>query len=146
MNIYFAGSIMGGREKQRDYFELIEFCKNFGNVLTEHIGKEETKILDEKVRYSDKEDIHVYLRDTKWIDICDIIIADVSVPSLGVGYEIGYGESLGKKVICLYCNNSEKTLSYMLSGNLKNVIIRYNSIEDVKEQLNKYFGSDYKIK
>lgn len=139
MKIYFAGSIMGGREKQQDYANLINYLKKFGTVLTEHIGKEDTHIKNE-VKYSEKIDEHTYIRDTKWIVECDIIIADVSVPSLGVGYELGFGESLNKDIVCIYDNNSQKSLSYMLSGNVKNEIIKYDSLEDIKEKITEYFS------
>ncbi len=92
MKIYFAGSIKGGREKREEYKKLIEFLKEFGYVLTEHIGNENVVISNEE-KYSDNEDEHVYIRDVKWIDECDVVIAEVSIPSLGVGYEIGYAES-----------------------------------------------------
>ena len=40
MNIYFAGSIRGGRRDRNIYLEIIENLKNYGNVLTEHSGDE----------------------------------------------------------------------------------------------------------
>ena len=137
MEIYFSGSIAGGREKQQDYFELINYLKKFGTVLTEHVGNLNTEI-EEKVKLSSKEDEHVYLRDTKWIDECDIVIADVSIPSLGVGYELGYAESQNKKIICLYDIYSEKRLSFMVSGNSKNIIIQYKDLDDIKKELERY--------
>lgn len=138
MKIYFAGSIMGGRERQQEYYELIEYCKQFGEVLTEHIGQENVAVANEQ-KFSEREDEHVYIRDTEWIKECDVIVAEVSVPSLGVGYEIGFGESLGKDIVCLYCNSAEKKLSYMLSGNSKNNVIRYDTLEEVKAKLKVYF-------
>lgn len=30
MKIYFAGSIKGGREKQKEYYELIDYIKLYG--------------------------------------------------------------------------------------------------------------------
>ncbi len=126
--IYFAGSIKGGSEKQKDYFELINYLKNYAEVLTEHIWNED-------LSNQENPDQYIYLRDIKWIDECDIIIAEVSIPSLGVGYEIGYAESLNKQIICLYDESSEKELSYMLSGNKKNQIIKYQNIEELKERL-----------
>ena len=134
MKVYFAGSIKGGREKQQDYYDLIKFIGNYAIVLTEHVGNVDTNIKNE-IKYSPKEDEHVYIRDTKWIDECDLVIADVSIPSLGVGYELGYAEAHNKKIICLYDNNSEKDLSYMLSGNKYNEIFKYEKLSDVYDYL-----------
>jgi 2'-deoxynucleoside 5'-phosphate N-hydrolase len=36
--IYFAGSIRGGRDDVNLYFEIIDYLKSFGEVLTEHVG------------------------------------------------------------------------------------------------------------
>ncbi len=134
MKIYFAGSIKGGREKQKEYYELIDYIKLYGEVLTEHIGNDNTDI-DNEIKYSTSEDEHVYIRDTKWIDMCDVLIAEVSIPSLGVGYEIAYAESKGKQVICLYNINSEKSLSYMISGNIKNKVIKYRNLDEAKNNI-----------
>lgn len=137
MKIYFAGSIKGGREKREEYEKLIGFLNEFGCVLTEHLGKEDWTIQNEE-KYSDNEEEHVYIRDVKWIDECDVVVAEVSIPSLGVGYEIGYAESKNKKVICLYDINAEKNLSFMLSGNKRNIIIKYTDLENAKNELKKY--------
>jgi nucleoside 2-deoxyribosyltransferase len=137
MKIYFAGSIKGGREKREEYEQLIRFLNEFGCVLTEHLGKEDWTIQNEE-KYSDNEEEHVYIRDVKWIDECDVVVAEVSIPSLGVGYEIGYAESKNKKVICLYDINADKNLSFMLSGNKKNIIIKYTDLDNAKSELRKY--------
>ncbi len=91
----------------------------------------------QKIKYSTDKAEHVYIRDTKWLDECDIIIAEVSVPSLGVGYEISYAEKLNKKVVCLYDINSDKKLSYMIDGNKTNTIIKYNNKKELKKELTK---------
>ena len=57
----------------------------------------------------------VYERDTDWIKNCDVLIAEVSVPSHGVGYEIGYALNIGKPVLCLY--QKSRKVSKMISGN-----------------------------
>jgi 2'-deoxynucleoside 5'-phosphate N-hydrolase len=57
----------------------------------------------------------VYQRDVNWIKDCDVLIAEVSVPSHGVGYEIGFALNGGKPVLCLY--QQGRNLSKMISGN-----------------------------
>ena len=39
MKIYFAGSIRGGREEEETYLKFIEHLATYGQVLTEHVGK-----------------------------------------------------------------------------------------------------------
>jgi nucleoside 2-deoxyribosyltransferase len=57
----------------------------------------------------------VYARDVRWITECDLLLAEVSTPSHGVGYEIGYALSLGKRVLCLY--HKGRKVSKMILGN-----------------------------
>jgi len=57
----------------------------------------------------------VYERDVNWIKNCDTLIAEVSVPSHGVGYEIGFALNIGKPVLCLY--QKDRRVSKMITGN-----------------------------
>ena len=41
MNIYFAGSIRGGRDDKELYLEVIKLLGKYGTVLTEHVGSKE---------------------------------------------------------------------------------------------------------
>lgn len=112
LNIYFAGAIRGGREDARLYAQLISYLKTFGTVLTEHVGDDgllrEEKFLIEQ---------EIYERDMQWLAVADLVIAEVSTPSLGVGYEIGLAQALGKKIFCLYRTGQGKRLSAMIAGN-----------------------------
>lgn len=62
----------------------------------------------------------IFKRDVNWMKVADMTIADVSVPSLGVGYELSYLVGRGKPVLALY--NSERAaiedtkLSAMIRG------------------------------
>lgn len=125
--------IRGGREKQQDYYEIIDYCKTFGEVLTEHIGDSNLKIVGEQ-----KDDEYIYSRDTNWIKEADIILADVTVASLGVGYEVGYAEKLGKRIICIYDKKINNNISAMISGNSNLLCEGYNSLDDAKDIINNY--------
>lgn len=133
MKFYFAGSIRGGREKALWYEELIMFLGGHGEVLTEHIGSRELSSYGE----STGTDEDIYTRDVSWIDEADVVVADVSVTSLGVGYEIGYAEAKGKSIICLYQKEEGKRLSAMIAGNKKVILIEYKNGDEAKELLAK---------
>lgn len=128
MKIYFAGSIRGGREDQGIYFSIIEILKKYGEVLTEHVSDPNLSSYGEKL----STDV-IYKRDVSLISESDIIIAEVTVPSLGVGYEIGKAESLNKKIICLHRDISGKSLSAMISGNENVETHKYEKVEDLYE-------------
>ena len=131
MKIYFAGSIRGGRERVDDYARIVNKLQEYGEVLTVHVANPE--LCDKgEAKLSLQE---IYDRDMKWLAESDLLVAEVSMPSLGVGYELGVAEKLGKRVICLYDNKSDKSLSAMIGGNSNFKIVRYNTIDEVLEYL-----------
>ncbi len=132
MEIYFAASIRGGRENATIYKEIIALLQKYGKVLTEHIG--DTRLSDQ----GEKKDVKfIFKRDMLWIKEADIMVADVSTPSVGVGYEIRYAQELGKKIICLYFQNSPKKISGMIEGNPRIKIINYKAVGDITKSLAK---------
>lgn len=112
MKIYFAGSIRGGRADADLYQSLIYHLKKCGEVFTEHIGNEGLTVSGE----NETDNAWIHERDMKWLLSSDVLIAEVSTPSLGVGYEIGRAIENKKPILCLYRSGSEKKLSAMISG------------------------------
>ena len=111
MTIYFAGSISGGRGDQAIYAQIIELLKQHGTVLTEHFGDASLTSAGENLADRDIHD-----RDLEWLRKADVLVAEVTTPSLGVGYEIGRAVEWGKRVICLYRPSPERRLSGMIAG------------------------------
>jgi 2'-deoxynucleoside 5'-phosphate N-hydrolase len=101
--------------------------------LTEHLGDKDLTSSGE-VQRSDEE---IYNRDCAWIIEADFVIAEISNPSLGSGYEIGYAEKLDKSVLCLY-KNSDKRMSAMIKGNKNLNVYAYNDMEDIKDIINNF--------
>ena len=134
MKIYFAGSIRGGRSDAKLYLKIIEYLKNFGEVLTEHIGEDSISSFGE----SSMSDLDIHNRDMDWLIKSDIIIAEVTNPSLGVGYEIGRAIEYGKKIICLYREVDDNRLSAMIAGSDKVININYSDLNDLKPLINQY--------
>ena len=138
MKIYFAASIRGGRKDQNKYSELIGFLSSKVEVLTEHVGDSSLGQAGEK-DLSDKE---IYQRDLEWLESADAVIAEVTNPSLGVGYELGIAEKLGKPVLCLYKDSSDDTkLSAMVSGNQKFRTFLYHDLDQAKEEIVSFIHS-----
>lgn len=138
MKIYFAGSIRGGRQDRQKYLELIEFLSTHAEVLTEHIGSKslgdngETELGDDSICQ----------RDLEWLSSAEAVVAEVTTPSLGVGYEIGMAEKLAKPVLCLFDESqTEFRLSAMLSGNANLTVCRYQAIGEAKRQISEFLSS-----
>ena len=111
MDIYFAASIRGGRSFLENYKKIVAYLHEKGHrVLTEHI------VLDDVDEYENQFKAgEVFRRDIDWLNSSQRLIADVSNPSLGVGYEICH--ALAKKIptLCVYQNGV--TVSKMITGN-----------------------------
>jgi len=136
MKIYFAGAIRGGRDKANIYPKIINHLTNYGDVLTEHIGRKDVEKIEK-----DNLDNYIFNRDIYWLKSSSVIVADVSVPSLGVGYEIGIAETLNIPILCLYKNNNKSLLSAMLYGNKKLHCRRYEDINEAKLLIDDFFIS-----
>jgi hypothetical protein len=129
--IYFAGSIKGGKGDVKKYMKIINYLKKYGEVLTEHVGNVDKDIGSDK---------KIYQRDMQWLNSANIIVAEVSTPSLGVGYEIAQAENLDKNILCLYCNKANKNLSSMIAGNKKINVKKYNKYEDIFKIIDAFFA------
>ena len=111
MNIYFACSLTGGRDDEAIYRAIVNHLHASGHeVPTSHLARPEVMELEKII-----DPAEVYQRDIAWLQACDGVIAEVSTPSHGVGYEIAYALSLGKPVLC--CHHRGTPVSKMLTGN-----------------------------
>lgn len=134
MNIYFSCSITGGRDDQHIYQQMVDFMVARGHeVPTAHLSKADI-LEDERVT----KPLEVYQRDVKWVDQCDVLIAEVSTPSHGVGYEIALALLQEKPVLC--CYHSGRTVSKMILGNTHPTLslYAYQDAEDVLGELGRY--------
>jgi 2'-deoxynucleoside 5'-phosphate N-hydrolase len=126
VRIYFAGSIRAGRDDVPVYEEIIRHLKLYGTVLTEHVGDYQLSIHGQ----SDLTDTFIHDRDVDWLLSSDVVVAEVTVPSLGVGYEIGTAVERGIRTIALY-RGAPGQLSAMISGSKGVQLISYQSVPDV---------------
>lgn len=126
MKIYFAGSIRGGREDKDLYLEIIKKLGQYGQVLTEHVGEKTLSEMGE----TGPSDEFIFARDLTWLNEADVVVAEVTTPSLGVGYELGY--ATGKKpVLCLYRPVEGRRISAMVSGNKQIITHEYHHIDEL---------------
>jgi len=111
MKIYFSCSLTGGRQDEAAYGAIVDHLLAAGHeVLTAHLARPEVMELEQVV-----EPREVYQRDMEWIRECDALVAEVSTPSHGVGYEIAYALERGRPVLC--CARRGARVSKMLTGN-----------------------------
>ncbi len=136
MQIYFAGSIRAGREDQELYYQLIQGLQGHGQVLTEHVGDPDL------TQWGDDgpSDRMIFQRDMGWLAEAEVMVAEVTIPSLGVGYEIGRAEAMGIPVLCLYREQDGRRLSAMVSGNPKVTVAEYTTVQDALDHTDRFMA------
>ena len=140
MKIYFAGSIRGGRSDAALYHRLISYIQRTHTVLTEHIGNlalsAKEGSVPKSLEHGADVDRAIFEEDSAWLREADMVIAECTTPSLGVGYEMAYAERFGKPVHIFY-DSSRTRLSAMLTGNDYFHIHPYSSEEEIYTELDK---------
>lgn len=132
VRIYFAGSIRAGRDDVPVYRELIQHLKQHGSVLTEHVGSYQLSIHGQ----SHLTDNFIHDRDADWLLSSDVVVAEVTQPSLGVGYEIGTAVQRNIPTIALY-RGAPGGLSAMIRGSNGVQLISYENVPDVLAPLDR---------
>lgn len=112
MHIYFACAIVGGRQDEPVYRQIVQALLDDGHHVPTagNAGLQVGSGLEPDMAAAD-----VYSRDTGWIDDSHTLIAEVSTPSHGVGYEIGYALEHNKPVLCIFRRGVR--VSKMITGN-----------------------------
>jgi nucleoside 2-deoxyribosyltransferase len=133
MKIYFAASIRGGRGLQQIYQALVEHMQHAGHqVLTEHVASE--MLAEEGLS-----DAEIYRTDTGYLNECDCVVAEVTIPSLGVGYEIGYALYKAQKPVLCLCQQGTD-LSAMIQGNPRLHTVFYGGIEEALREIDLFLS------
>jgi nucleoside 2-deoxyribosyltransferase len=130
--IYFSGAISGGRADVASYRTIVDALEADGHrvlagaVAAEHVGAGGETLLPSDI----------YARDIGWIDESDLVVAEVSMPSLGVGYEIAYATRIRRiPVIALYRSAFTKRCSAMISGDPGVTLLEYETLESLLPRL-----------
>ncbi|MEM2934185.1 MAG: nucleoside 2-deoxyribosyltransferase [Methanocellales archaeon] len=123
LKAYFAGAMKGGRKYLKEYKAIVKQLEEMNiDVLTQHVidGALELGLTKQQI----------FERDLKSLEKADFVVAEVSMPSLGVGYEICEALHLHKPTLCL-CYE-EIDLSTVINGNTspKIRIHRYRSVQE----------------
>ena len=106
VKVYLAAPMLGDRSNLAHTRAVLEFLESRGYSVTtgDWIAEE---VLDVERGTQPAE---IFERDIRALEESDVLVADVSYPSLGVGFEIAYALVKGKPVIA-YCKRGrlEKT-------------------------------------
>ena len=115
--IYLAGSISAGRQSASNLRLIGDAIEAAGfRVLSTPVldpGDDLDRLIHDRERAR-----NIFRRDVDWIAQSAALIAEVSTPSFGVGYEICQALHSAKPVLCLRPESLKDTLlSAMIYGN-----------------------------
>jgi 2'-deoxynucleoside 5'-phosphate N-hydrolase len=117
MTIYLACTVRGDRGAVAGLRGLVAALESAGHtVLTKHL-------LDDNVDGAESalSERAVYERDLQWLEACDMLIADASGSSFGVGFEVGYvlgrSDRAETRVVLLYRADRRDQISRLIVGN-----------------------------
>src|SRR6187399_3232948 len=116
MQIYLACTVRGDRGAVVALRELVRDLERADHtVLTRHL-------LDDNVETAESAltERRVYERDIEWLEACDLLIADASGSSFGVGFEVGYvlgrSDRTDQRVLLLYRADRRDAISRLIAG------------------------------
>lgn len=135
MNIFFTGSVRGGRSNQPRFALIVKALEKRGTVSSQYVADKAMSQFGE-TSLSGKE---IHDREMAALKACDVVVAEVTAPSLGVGYLIAQATALGKRVIALYCGDTTEKLSGIIKGNAGVEVFTYKTEEDIQMLIEKAF-------
>jgi dTMP kinase len=135
MNIYFTASTSENKELQDHYKKIITTIKKKNNLLSgEQIIHKETLNKDLKISATD-----IFNRQKELINKADLIIAEVTVPSSGVGGEIVYALTNNKPVLALVYKENDDQLSPLIAGNpSENLYLEHYELDNLEFVINNF--------
>ena len=116
VKIYLACTVRGDRSAVTVLREIADLLERSGHtVLTRHLLDDNVDSAESALTERD-----VFARDMQWLAAADVLVADASGSSYGVGFEVGYvlGMSGGtnQRVLLLYNAARQATLSRLIVG------------------------------
>ncbi len=128
MNIFFTASVRAGRAHQPRYASIVKILEKYGTVSSKHVGDDtlsqygETNLSNKAMRE----------RELKSLEKSDIVIAEVSTPSHGVGYLIGRATALKKKVIAIHYGDYALKVTGIIQGDPGIELYAYKTDKDIE--------------
>jgi hypothetical protein len=143
MTIYLACTVRGDRGGVLAGRAICERLQRHGHtVLTTHLLADDVDSAESQL--TERE---VFRRDLEWLTKCDVLIAEASGSSYGVGFEVGYvlgrAQTSGQRVVLLYDVGRRDKVSRLITGNADPACwtFGYGSIEELTAFIDKAFGN-----
>ena len=143
MKIYLACTVRGDRGGVAAGRAICECLERHGHeVLTTHLLADNVEAAESQITEEE-----VFRRDLAWLGSCDVLVAEASGSSYGVGFEVGYvlgrAHATGQRVVLLYDRARQHAISRLITGNRDAACTTfgYESIEDLKAFIDQQFAA-----
>jgi hypothetical protein len=141
MRIYLACTVRGDRGGVAAGRAICDRLRLHGHeVLTSHLLEDNVESAESQLT----EDA-VFRRDLEWLDHCDVLVAEASGSSFGVGFEVGYvlarSDRTRQQVVLLYDGARAKSISRLALGNVHPACTTrgYGSIDELVDIIDQRF-------
>jgi hypothetical protein len=142
LKIYLACTVRGDRAGVLAGRAICERLQHHGHdVLTTHLLADDVDRAEAAL--TEKE---VYQRDIDWLSSCDVVVAEASGSSYGVGFEVGFiigrASTTGQRVLLLYNSARRHAVSRLITGNCDAACatFAYDTIDDLVAFIDRELG------
>lgn len=133
MIIYCAGPIKGNTEFKDNYAQVVDIVESLGHTALSEMSNK----FHSSIPLSAKQ---IYARDIKWLEGSKLMIAEISGPSLGVGFEIAYALFVKKVPVLAVHKSDAPDVSSMITGcnDPKLIVKKYTDTDDLAKTIQNF--------
>lgn len=144
MKVYFSATITEDKDLKANYKKIIDTLKSMGHEVLQY-GSDHLSPT-ELVNRSDDEIENAYKMLDKLMKQADAVVTEISLPSVGIGYEISEAISQKKPVLALTYSKANFQPLATIEGNKSKFIryVRYDK-EDIEGSLKKFIDNSRDI-
>lgn len=156
MTIYLACTVRGDRGGVAAGRAICARLEHHGHdVQTKHLLRDDVEAAESQL--TERE---IFERDLDWLSRCDVLVAEASGSSYGVGFEVGYvlgrahrqtqgvvshsnsAAHTGQRVVLLYNTERRHAVSRLITGNCDGncTTFGYSSIEELTAFIDRTLG------
>ncbi len=119
------------------YRHIYDFLESVGcDVASWHVVD-----LDSDEEEADMGEQEIYLRDIELLEESDCMVAEVTVPSIGVGYEVCRALGLGIPVLCVHSAGANVSAMVLGNPNMQGRVREYCDLDDLEQILYEFAGA-----
>ena len=143
MRIYLACTVRGERGGVLAGRTISTRLRAHGHeVLTTHLLADDVEDAESVLT-----EAQVFRRDLDWLSRCDVLVAEASGSTYGVGFEVGYvigrAHQTGQRVVLVYDVARRQAISRLIIGNCDEACttFAYSSLEELAAFVDREFGT-----